>query len=105
MVHSGRRLEDASVDLPAKEGDTLDVDAREHVLDSSSTADGEHNLVRLLVNAQVVVRRPHSFAGLSVEDVLGFEVLHQVADHRLVGAVSRCGVHSVPQALTNTSAS
>ena len=33
--------------------------------------DGEHNLVLLLVDAEVVVRRPHRFTGLHVEDVLG----------------------------------
>ena len=52
LVHRGGRLEDASVDLAAKEGDTLDVDVRERVLDSSSAADGELNLIRLLVDGR-----------------------------------------------------
>ena len=40
-------------------------------LNLSSAADGECNLVLLLVDAEVVVRRPHRFTGLHVEDVLG----------------------------------
>ena len=71
LVHRGRRLLGAFVDLPAKEGDTLDVDVRERVLNPSSAADGEYNLVLLLVDAEVVVRRPHRFTRLHVEDVLG----------------------------------
>ena len=94
LVHRGRRLQGAFVDLPAKEGDTLDVDVRERVLNLSSAADGEYNLVLLLVDAEVVVRRPQRFTGLHVED------FHQVSDHRLVRAVGRRGVRSVPRHLS-----
>ena len=53
LVHRSRRLLGAFVDLSAKEGDTLDVDVRERVLYLSSAADGEYNLVLLLVDAEV----------------------------------------------------
>ena len=37
--------------------------------------DGEHNLVRLLVDAEAVVWRPHRFAGFHFEDVLRCKAL------------------------------
>ena len=48
-----RRLEGAFVDLVVQEGDALDVDL-------SIAAGGEHNLVRLHVNEEVVAWRPRS---------------------------------------------
>ena len=58
LEHHGRRLEDAFVDLAVKQEDTQDVDVREGTLNFSTAAGGEHNLVRLQVDAEVIVRRP-----------------------------------------------
>ena len=82
----GRLLEGAFVDLVVQGGDALAVDVRGRILDPNSAAGGEHNLVRLHVNEEVVAWRPGS--SIHLQNIALSESLHTAITHLFAGSAA-----------------